>query len=174
MNKDLFIHRVRLPQMNRKQESNDHSNHPHMNLFGQSPGAPVMAERIAVDDRQDLIAEAARSASVERQHLIHQQQEKPMDTKEKPMTAEELRAMTQNMPRSLGAAVGVAMPPRADKQAQSEGQGGRHGGQERPSEASYYNPLPIGGISMPKRGSDIGDAVAQQDQAQRRRRSRSI
>jgi hypothetical protein len=103
-----------------------------------------------------------------------QHQEKPMEQKEKFMTAEESRAAAQHMPRSLGAAVGVAMPPRADKQSQGSGQGGRQGGQERPSEASYYNPLPIGGVAMPKRGSDIGDAVIQQEMAQKRRRTRSI
>ena len=156
MNRNLFIHRVQLPQRERQEVSNDYIPIPGMNLFGPTPG-PTLEPNT-------------------------QQQEKPV---EKNMKPDEM----QRVPPTLGAALangGMAMPKRhatlheaaaaatGQGKSEGEGQGGRQGGQERPSHSSYYSPVPVGGIAMPKRGSDIGDAVVQREAAQKRRRSQSI
>ncbi len=126
--------------------------------------------------------QAVQSASVERQHLQQQHQE---NTVEKNMKPDE---QMHRVPPTLSAALahGMAMPKRhatlgeaaaeatGQGKSEGEGQGGRQGGQERPSHSSYYNPVPVGGIAMPKRGSDIGDAVVQREAAQRKRHSQSI
>lgn len=127
--------------------------------------------------------QAVWDASAERQHLHqHQQQENIVDKNMKP---DEM----QRVPPTLGAALangGMAMPKRhaslyeaaaaatGQGKSEGEGQGGRRGGQERPSHSSYYNPVPVGGMSMPQRSNTIGDAVVQREAAQKRRRSQSI
>ena len=156
MNRNLFIHRVQLPQRDRQQVSNDHTPIPGMNLFGPTPG-PTLEPNT-------------------------QQQESPVEKTMKP--DEQL----QRVPPTLSAALahGMAMPKRhaslgeaaaaatGQGKSEGEGQGGRQGGQERPSHSSYYNPVPVGGMSMPQRSSTIGDAVVQREAAQKRRRSQSI
>ena len=121
--------------------------------------------------------------SAERQHLQQHQQE---NTVEKNMKPDE---QMQRVPPTLSAALangGMAMPKRhatlheaaaaatGQGKSEGEGQGGRQGGQERPSHSSYYNPVPVGGMSMPQRSSTIGDAVVQREAAQKRRRTQSI
>lgn len=86
-------------------------------------------------------------------------------------------APTQSQaPRSLAEAAARSglVPPKQEAQSEGEGKGGRQGGQERPRHSSYYNPVPVGGISMPQRGSAIGDAVVQREHAQKRRHMQSI
>lgn len=127
--------------------------------------------------------QAVRDASAERQHLQQHQQEKPVEKNMKP------DEQMHRVPPTLGAALangGMTMPKRhaslydaaaaatGQGKSEGEGQGGRQGGQERPSHSSYYNPVPVGGMSMPQRSNTIGDAVVQREAAQKRRRSQSI
>ena len=127
--------------------------------------------------------QAVQDASAERQHLQHQQQENIVEKNMKP------NEQMHRVPPTLGAALangGMAMPKRhatlheaaaaatGQGKSEGEGQGGRQGGQERPSHSSYYNPVPVGGMSMPQRSNTIGDAVVQREAAQKRRRSQSI
>lgn len=143
----------------------------------------------------DLGVKSSSIAELERQagQSIHTPQQKLKQEAlmqkdidyDKPMNVEETRAATKRAAPTLGAAVsGATMPKRhstlgeaaaaATGKSEGDGQGGRQGGQERPSHSSYYSPIPVGGMAMPKRGSDIGDAVIQNEQAKKRTYSRSI
>lgn len=126
--------------------------------------------------------------AAQQSHSPQQKQEAPMQKDidyNKPMTVEETRAATKHAAPTLGAAVsGATMPKRhstlgeaaaaATGKSEGEGQGGRQGGQERPSHSSYYNPVPVGGMAMPKRGNTTGDAVIKNEAAVKKSRSMSI
>lgn len=51
-------------------------------------------------------------------------------------------------PRTLGQALGLKAPPAASSSAQA--QGGGQSQLSRPNDPSFYNPLPAGGIAVPK------------------------
>lgn len=152
-------------------------------LFLSRVSLPMKAQDRLVETRAipttqgiDLFT-AADGAEPISQHQQEATMQKQIDY-DKPMTREEQRAALGQMAPTLSAAAS-GMPKRhsalsnavtAQGDGKSEGQGGGQGGQERPSHSSYYNPVPVGGIAMPKRGSTTGDAVIKNEAAVKKSR----
>jgi hypothetical protein len=127
-------------------------------------------------DQMRRSREATSTFSQQRQGEVPMQKQQPEDVQSQTDVTNQTQ-VAPVLPRSLGQAVANAgMTPKQEAQSQgeSQGQAGRQGGQERPNHSSYYNPLPIGGVSMPKWGSETGDAEVSREQTIKRRRSRSI
>lgn len=87
-------------------------------------------------------------------------------------TKEGARTMAPTLAQACAAArlAGRAADATGQAQATGRSEGGKV---ERPSHASYYSPLPVGGIAMPKRDERSAD-IDQQEEVRRRVRRRSI
>ena len=63
--------------------------------------------------------------------------------------------------------------PSQSQDDQGQGSGGRHGGQERPSHSSFYQPVPVGGMAPPTTDERSAD-IQQQERRRQRDRGRSM
>lgn len=67
-----------------------------------------------------------------------------------------LHEQVRQRPRmSLAAAIGVMPQKKAQEQGQGQGSGGQ-GQLSKPSDPSYYNPVPVGEIAPPKKAQKRG------------------
>lgn len=131
-------------------------------------------EHSAIEERQQAMSQTQTFGNIElprtRQDL--QQEQSRRDLGQRVMETNISFPEPGRRP-SLSERIRQIETPSQSQDDQGQGGGGRHGGQERPSHSSFYQPVPVGGMAPPTTDERSAD-IQQQERRRQRDRGRSM